>query len=84
MTRRSALSVVLGAAVLGGCSTGVEPIVAPGYANSFCPVMGKPIEAGAQTVDFHGEKVAFCCPKCQGRWDALSDAEKSAKLAKAR
>lgn len=32
------------------------------------------------TVDYKGGKVAFCCKDCIPEWNALSDAEKAAKL----
>ncbi len=48
--------------------------------NSTCPFSGKPVNATV-TVAYGEKTVAFCCPGCIGRWDGLSDADKSAKLA---
>ncbi|RKY09076.1 MAG: hypothetical protein DRP66_03085 [Planctomycetota bacterium] len=81
-------------AMLGGCkkeepatvSVNVEtPKVE--FVNAKCPIMGNPINPAkvpANLVrDFAGQKVAFCCAACPPKWDKLSDAEKTAKLAAA-
>jgi len=34
------------------------------------------------TRTYNGKKVAFCCAGCPVAWDKLSDADKTAKLAK--
>lgn len=61
--------------------------VKPALANSNCPIMGTPIQAASVPAglvrDFHGQKVAFCCPGCPATWDSLSPADKAAKLAAA-
>jgi YHS domain-containing protein len=30
--------------------------------------------------EYNGTKVGFCCKKCKGKFDGMSDAEKAAKL----
>ena len=53
--------------------------------NAKCPMMGNKITQAAISVDkvrdYNGKKVGFCCPPCGPKWDALSDADKAAKLA---
>lgn len=49
--------------------------------NSKCPVSGKAVDSSIPTADFNGGKVGFCCPKCVTGWNAMSDADKQAKLA---
>ena len=55
------------------------------YANANCPMMGSKIDATAVTSnlvrEFEGQKVAFCCGGCPGKWDKLPDDEKTQKLA---
>ncbi len=84
MTRRTltALSLIALASI-AGCSSSAKT-ESLGYANSVCPIMGSPVGPNAKTVDYKGERVAFCCPGCDAKWSALSDADKAAKLAKAR
>jgi hypothetical protein len=52
--------------------------------NSICPIMGNPIDKDRVpadlAVDFHGQKVGFCCGGCPGQWNALTDAQKQEKL----
>ena len=62
--------------------------VKPQFANNLCPIMGAPINAERVTKnlirDYKGQKVAFCCAGCPATWDKLADAQKQAKLAKAK
>ena len=52
------------------------------FANTKCPIMGgKPNPE--LTAEFGGKTVGFCCDGCPQKWTALSDEEKTAKLAKA-
>jgi hypothetical protein len=55
-----------------------------GVVNSKCPMKGEPIEKGDPTMDYKGQKVAFCCTGCMGKFAKLSDADKDAKLAAAK
>ena len=56
--------------------------------NTICPMMGMRVDPGNVPVDlireFKGQKVGFCCASCPGKWDALTNAQKEAKLAAAR
>ena len=58
------------------------------FVNSRCPIMGTAIDAAkvpeSLIREYKGGKVAFCCGGCPAAWDKLSDAEKEAKLEKAR
>ncbi len=62
--------------------------VKPQFANNLCPIMGSPINAEKVTQnlirDYQGQKVAFCCAGCPAEWDKLTNAQKHAKLAKAK
>ena len=62
--------------------------VKPQFANNLCPIMDAPINAERVTKnlirDYKGQKVAFCCAGCPATWDKLADAQKQAKLAKAK
>jgi hypothetical protein len=58
--------------------------IAPGFANTKCPIMGHPIDP-RQVPDnlvreFQGKKIGFCCAGCPEQWDGLSDVQKEAKL----
>ena len=57
---------------------------AAAIANARCPIMGSKIDASKVpaklTRMYKGSKVAFCCGGCPAAWDALTDAEKQAKL----
>ncbi len=58
----------------------------PGWkvVNDVCPIMGTKIDPtkvpDALTREYKGQKVGFCCSDCPPAWDALSDAQKDAKL----
>ena len=58
------------------------------FANTRCPIMGSPINPdkvpNSLVRDYKGQKIAFCCGGCPASWDKLADAEKNAKLDKAR
>jgi len=55
-----------------------------GVVNSKCPVMPAHAAGTKTTADYNGKKVGFCCPGCVPKWDAMSDADKAAALAKAK
>lgn len=67
---------------------GIAKYVTPKFVNSKCPLMDSPINPDKVTKnlirEYKGQKVAFCCSKCLPKWDKLTDAEKDAKLAKAK
>lgn len=52
--------------------------------NKMCPVSGEAIPAGAKTVSYKGQTVGFCCPGCEGKFNAMNDAAKDAALAKSK
>ena len=54
--------------------------------NTTCPIMGGKVDPDDTpkklTRTFQGKTVGFCCAMCPGKWDKLSDEEKTAKLEK--
>jgi len=52
-------------------------------ANAFCPIMGGKVSAKAKTVEWNGKTIGFCCDGCDEEFMALSDEEKTEKLAAA-
>ena len=74
--------------MLATVKDGIGKHVKPKFANISCPIMGSPInpeKVGKNLIrDYKGQKVAFCCGGCPSKWDKLTDAEKTAKLAKAK
>ena len=58
----------------------------PTFVNVYCPIMTDnkidPAKVTDDLVrDYRDGKVAFCCGGCPSKWDPLSDAGKTAKLA---
>jgi hypothetical protein len=76
---KRSLKTLAAAAVLllGACNSTAPQAVT---LNSKCPVSGKAVDAAVPTADFKGGKVGFCCPKCVTSWNAMSDADKQAKV----
>ncbi len=58
---------------------GEAALEAAGIVNKKCPIMDDDVDPEF-TVAYKGKKVAFCCEDCIPKWNALSDAEKAAKL----
>lgn len=58
------------------------------FANTLCPIMGMKLDLakvpGNLTRQHKGQTVALCCGHCPETWDKLTDAQKDAKLAKAK
>ena len=79
-------AVVAAAFLLFAACQGTSHAASTGQAamNTKCPMTGEDLEAASPTTYFHGKKVAFCCPKCIPGWNKLSDADKQAKLDKAK
>lgn len=50
--------------------------------NTTCPISGKALDKDSPTREYKGRTIAFCCERCQGKWDAKSDADKAAIFAK--
>ena len=51
--------------------------------NTTCPIMGGEVTEAGGSVDWNGKAIGFCCDGCDEKWQALSEDEKSEKLAKA-
>jgi len=86
------LVAAVGLTVLTGCEKErVAPAPGPAaavpkFVNVYCPIMpGNKIDPASVPDnlirDYKDGKVAFCCGGCPSQWDALSDADKAAKLA---
>ena len=80
--------------LLSGCSPSTspeternssnEPTVTPvSTINQVCPIMGGEVSPDGGSTEFNGQTVGFCCPECIDEFNALSDEEKTAALAKA-
>ena len=41
---------------------------AVGSANGLCPVMERLVTAEGGSADYKGQKIAFCCPGCVGKF----------------
>lgn len=54
-----------------------------GTVNDNCPIMGGEVSEDAPTVQWNGKTIGFCCAGCDQKFMALSDEEKSEKLAAA-
>lgn len=52
--------------------------------NTLCAIMpSNPVDPAVKCSDFNGQKIGFCCAGCIGKWEALTPAQKTEKLAKA-
>ena len=82
--KRSTLAfaaAALSLSLLGACESADKNESHAGPVNKMCPVGGEPAD-NTVTTSFHGEKVAFCCNKCKGSFEKMTDADKSAAMAK--
>ncbi len=74
--------------MVGEINVAISKHVKPKFVNVRCPIMGAPINPNKVSKDlireYKGQKIAFCCKGCPSQWDELGNAEKMAKLAKAR
>lgn len=50
--------------------------------NKICPIKDNEVDKELPTRTFKGVTIGFCCPGCEGKWDAKTDDEKMALLAK--
>ena len=50
--------------------------------NKVCPIKGNEVDKESPTRQFKAVTIGFCCPGCEGKWDAKSDEEKMALLVK--
>lgn len=71
----AALALVL------ACACGTAETTGTAFLNAECPLMGNAIDEKL-AVEYGDGKVGFCCAKCIPKWEALSDEEKQAQLAK--
>lgn len=82
----TAVAAIALSAGLTACSTDGDQASSEGSAtkvnivNETCPFTGGDVDA-TQTADHNGKTVGFCCGGCVGKWNKLSDEEKSEKLA---
>jgi YHS domain-containing protein len=60
----------------------MDGAMAAGVLNLNCPIQGEPVDEAGGTVSYKGNTIGFCCKKCVAKFDAMSDAEKVAALAK--
>ena len=51
--------------------------------NAHCPIMGGEVTDDGGRFDWNDKTIGFCCPGCIEKFEALSDEEKAAALAKA-
>lgn len=91
-----ALPALLTAALfVGACNKEAKTTPTPaksaasmGFMNTKCPISGEELgEDGwdkVTEVTYKGQKYGVCCPNCAPKFNALSDADKAAKLAKAK
>lgn len=78
------LALVAAAALalaLGACaSSKSSQSGSMGVINSKCPIVPSHPSTNKTIVEFNGEKVGLCCAGCIAKWNALSDADKKARL----
>jgi hypothetical protein len=55
--------------------------VSVSMANEYCPIMGVKVSEEANTVEWDGKIIGFCCDGCDEQFMTLSDKEKAEKLA---
>ncbi len=87
MIRIAIASLALSALVLAGCegngeeATTQASTVSMGIINEDCPMMGGSVDPTAETAEWNGSQVGFCCGRCINAWNGLSDEEKASRLA---
>ncbi|MCC6322972.1 MAG: hypothetical protein IT438_16230 [Phycisphaerales bacterium] len=60
-----------------------SPAAQPAKAvNDRCPIKGEEVDSESPTRVWRGHTIGFCCPGCETKWDARTDGEKDAFLAK--
>ncbi|MCE7973852.1 MAG: hypothetical protein DYG92_05915 [Leptolyngbya sp. PLA1] len=69
------------ALALGACASNKSSQSASmGVVNSKCPIVPSHASTTKTVVEFKGQKVGLCCAGCIAKWNALSDADKQARL----
>src|SRR3954469_12984178 len=84
---RLAVPAILAATLfLGACATHhtAKTAASMGAVNSKCPMTGEAVDADSPMREYNGQKVAFCCKGCSGKFEALTADQRAAKLAKAK
>ncbi len=81
------LALLASASVLSGCNNDKAidtkaDSKAMAAVNTKCPYSGEPANADIAS-EYKGQKVAFCCNGCKGKFDKATDTDKAAKLATA-
>lgn len=81
--KTAALTILLSATLLlGACASHEKPAPSMGMMNTTCPMSGEALNAKSPTADYQGKKIGFCCNKCVAKFNAMSDADKAAEVAK--
>jgi hypothetical protein len=71
---------LMGALLLCGCANQDDKAAMP--VAEFCIMdPDNPVDADSPSSEFMGQTVRFCCDRCKGKFDAMDDAAKQAKLA---
>jgi hypothetical protein len=73
------LSIAAALVLVTACA-GTKPATTTGT-GMVCVMSGEALDANSPSSDYKGQKVGFCCDKCQAKWTAMDDAGKQAKLA---
>lgn len=89
MRARYALLVPVVFLALAGCQSSCKVAGGDGaspamFVNETCPIGKEPVTEDGGVAEHKGCKVGFCCPGCKEQWDAMSEADKDAFVAKAR
>lgn len=84
-TRPYALAAcVLGFLALGACNsnkTESDAAMAVKADNTVCPVGGGPVSESVTPVSYGGKNIGFCCAGCKGKFEKMTDADKSKTIA---
>jgi len=65
-----------------GADSSSPAAAAAGTINDRCPIAGQPVDLAADTAEWQGGTVGFCCNGCAARWDDMSDDERAARIAR--
>ena len=66
---------------LGSCQSTKTTPDAMGPINATCAMKDSEAVDASCCVEHKGEKIAFCCKMCKGKFESLSEAEKDARVA---
>lgn len=88
MKRFVLLAALLGTGLLGGCATDDESTCKADMGpvdsvNKYCVIVPEDtVKPNGPRRMWKGQKIGFCCANCLPKWDAMSDAEKDAAVAR--